>query len=148
MYNSTRIRTYSEGTGTPGTTAVDLLEVGELTEGGLVAQRDVEETVVSKGAHGTESSRLLATTESASGDEQTGVLAPEATSGPDATGTVPEGLPLSGEVTVASGNTEEDGIEGEELLGSSNRVGGLGGSVHLSKNVIGEGLSDPVRSSG
>lgn len=127
---------------------MDLLEVRELTKGGLVAQRNVEETVVSKSTHSTEAGRLLATTKSAGRDKQTSILAPVATRTPNATGTVPEGLPLRGEVTVASGNTKENGIELQELLGSHNGVGGFGRSVHLSENVIGEGLGDPVPSSG
>lgn len=124
---------------------MDLLEVCELGKGGLVAQRDVEETVVGEGAHSSDGCRLLATTEGAGGDEQTGVLAPETAGGPDATGAVPEGLPLSGEVTVAGGNTEEDSIERQELIGSSNGVGGLGRSVHLRKDLLGKGLLNPIQ---
>lgn len=89
---------------------MDLLQVGELREDGLVAERDVDEAVVGEGAHGGNGGRLLATSDGTGGDKETGVLAPVATRGPDATGFVPEGLPLSGEVTVASGNTEEDGV--------------------------------------
>lgn len=124
---------------------MDFVQVRELTKGGLVAQRDVEETVVSKSAHRSEGGGLLTATLSASRDEQTGVFAPVATSGPDATGAVPEGLPLRREVTVASGDTEEDGIVGEELVGGHNGVGGLGGSMHLSQDIVGEGLADPMR---
>ena len=123
---------------------MDLGQVRELSEGGLVAQRDVEEAVVGESAHGSNGSRLLATTESTSGDEQTGVLAPEATSGPNTAGAVPEGLPLSGEVTVTGRDTEEDGIVLEEVVGGSNGVGGLGGSVHLGEDFLGKGLGDPI----
>ena len=137
--------TYGKGTGTPGATTVDLLEVREQRKGGLVTQRDVKETVVSKGTHGTEAGRLLATTKGTGRDEQTGVLAQEATRCPDATGAVPEGLPLRGEVTVPSGDTEENGIVRQELVGSRDGVGGLGGSMHLSENIFWEGLLDPVQ---
>lgn len=106
-----------EGTSTPGATTVDLAQAGQLGEGGLVAQRDVEEAVVSKGAHGSKGSGLLATTEGTGRDEETGILAPVATSGPDTTGLVPEGLPLGGEVAVASRDTEEDGIVLQEVIG-------------------------------
>ena len=39
-------KTYSKGTSTPGATTVNLVEVGQLGEDGLVAERDVDETVV------------------------------------------------------------------------------------------------------
>lgn len=125
---------------------MDLSQVRELSKGGLVAQRDVEEAVVGESAHGSNGGRLLATTEGTSGDEQTGVLAPEATGGPDTAGAVPEGLPLSREVTVTGGDTEEDGIVVKEVFGGGNGVGGLRGSVHLSENFLGKGLGDPVMS--
>lgn len=123
---------------------MDFVQVRELTKSGLVAQRDVDKTVVSESAQGRESGGFLATTLGASRDEQTGVLAPVTTSGPDATGAVPEGLPLRGEVTVASGDTEEDTIVGEELVRGHNGVGGLGGSVHLGQDIVGERLGDPM----
>lgn len=133
----------SKGTGTPGATTVDLLQVGQEREGGLVAQRHVEEAVVGEGAHGGNGSRLLATTEGTGGDEETGVLAPVATGSPDGAGLVPEGLPLGREVAVAGGNTEQDGIVLEEVIGLSNRVAGLGRGMHLGQNFLGEGLGDP-----
>lgn len=102
--------TYSEGTSTPRAATVDLIEVGQERENGFVAQGNVNETMVGEGAHGRQSSGLLATAGGTGGDEETSVLAPEATGGPDRAGLVPEGLPLSGEVTVASGDTEKDGI--------------------------------------
>ena len=136
--------TYSKGTSAPSATTMNLTEVGKLTEGSLVSQRDIEEAMVSEGAHGSESSRLLATTLGASRDEKTGILSPEATSGPDATGLVPESLPLGREVTVASGDPEENGIVLEELSGFGDRVGGLGRSMHLLQDLIREGLGNLV----
>lgn len=133
---------YRESTSTPGATTVDLVQVRELGKGSLVAQRDVDQAVVSESAHGSESSRLLTTTKGTGRDEQTGVLAPVATSNPDTAGAVPEGFPLGGEVTVASGDTEEEGVVAEQLVGGGNGVGGLGGSVHLGQNLFGEGLLD------
>lgn len=85
---------------------MDLLQVSQLGKGVLVAQRNVDETVVSEGAHGGDGSRLLATTESTGGNEETGVLAPVTTSGPDGASGIPEGLPLSRQVAVASRDTE------------------------------------------
>ena len=136
----------SEGTGTPGATTVDLLKVGKLTEGGLVAQGNVDETVVSQSAHGSNGSRLLATTEGTGGDEETGILAPVTTRGPDTASLVPEGFPLGREVTVASGNTEQNGIVLKEGVRLGNGVVGLGGSVHLGQDLIGESLGDSAGS--
>lgn len=135
--------TYSEGTSTPGATAVNLVQVAELGEYGLVAQRNVDEAVVSESAHRGKGSRLLTTTLSTGRHEETGVLAPEATSGPNATGLVPEGLPLSREVTVTGRDTEQNSVEGEEVRGLNNGIASLGRSMHLGQNFLVEGLSDP-----
>lgn len=139
-------KTYSKGTSTPGATTVDLTQVGQLTEGGLVAQGNVDQAMVSKSAHGSESSGLLATTLGTGRDKQTGVLAPVATSGPDTTGLVPESLPLGGEVTVAGGDTEEESIVFGEVFRVSQHGdgGGLGRGVHLGQDLVGEGLGDPI----
>ena len=123
---------------------MDLGEVGQLGKAMLVAQRNVDEAVVSEGAHGGNSSGLLTTTESTGGDEQTSVLARVATSGPDGARGIPEGLPLSGEVTVTGGDTEQDGIVLQKVVGLSNGVVGLGRGVHLGQDLLGEGLGDPA----
>lgn len=136
-------KTYSEGTSTPGATTVNLVQVAQLAEDGLVAQRNVDEAVVSESAHRGKGSGLLTTTLSTGRHEETGVLAPEATSGPDATGLVPEGLPLSREVTVTRRDTEQNSIEGEEVGGLHNGVVSLGRSVHLAQDFLAEGLGDP-----
>lgn len=137
--------THSVGASTPGATTVNLVEVGQERGRGLVAERNIDEAVVGEGAHGRDSSGLLATTGGTSGDEETGILAPVATGKPDGGGPVPEGLPLSGEVTVAGGDTEEDGIVLQEVVGLSNGVAGLGRGVHLGQHVLREGLGDPRR---
>lgn len=124
---------------------MDLLEVGKQREGGLVAQRHVEETVVRESAHSSNGGRFLTTTESAGGDEETGVLAPVATGGPDRAGLVPEGLPLSGEVTVTGGDTQQDGVVLQEVIGLNDRVAGLGRGVHLGQDLVGESLGDPTK---
>jgi len=131
-----------KGTSTPGATTVNLVQVGEEREGGLVAQRNVDEAVVDKGAHGGQSSGLLTATRGSGGDEETSVLAVVATGGPDGAAGVPEGLPLSREVTVASGDTEEDGIVLQKVAGLSNGVGGLGRGVHLGQDFLGKSLGD------
>lgn len=88
-----------EGTGTPGGSAVDLVEVGEVSEGGLVSERDVDESVMGQGGHAGDSSALLSATEGSGGDEETSVLAPERTLRPLLSRLVPECLDLCGEVT-------------------------------------------------
>ncbi len=123
---------------------MDLVEVGEEREGSLVAERHVEETVVGEGAHRGDSGGFLTTSKGASRDEETSVAAVEATSGPDTASAVPEGLPLSREVTVTGGDAEEDGIVLKELLGLlQDGDGRLLGSVHLVEDLLGEGLRDP-----
>jgi hypothetical protein len=46
-------------------------------ESGLVAERNVDDTVVSESAHGGKGCALLSTSLSAGADEETSVLAPE-----------------------------------------------------------------------
>lgn len=136
----------SEGTGTPGAAATDLGEVSEETEGLGVAEGNVDDAVVGEGGDGVLSSGLLATAEGGGRDKDTGHLAPEATGSPLLAGLVPEGLPLGGEVAVAGGDAEEEGVVLLELGGvlEDGHVGGLGGSVHLGEDLLGEGLGDLV----
>lgn len=135
-----------KGAGTPGRTTVDLREVGKLAKGLGVAERDVVEAVVSKGGHGSKSSGLLATTEGTGGDEETSLLAVEATRRPDTAGLVPEGLPLGRHVAVTGGDTEEDTVVFEELRGvvKDGDSGILGRSVHLAEDFLRKGLGDLV----
>jgi hypothetical protein len=55
----------------------------------------------------------------------------------------PSLLPLAGEVSVTSRDTEEEGIVVLQFRGGNNGVVRLGGSVHLSKNFLGESLRNP-----
>ena len=136
--------THSEGASTPGATTVNLIEVGQLAKDGLVTQRDIDHAVMSEGAHGSKASGLLTTALSTSGDEETSVLAPVATGGPDSTGGIPESLPLSREVTIAGGDTEQNTVILRELLGSDGRVLGLGRGVHLGQNLLRKSLGNPA----
>ena len=52
-------------------------------------------------------------------------------------------LPLSREVTVASGDTEEDGIELGEVIGVKDGIVGLGGRIHLGQDFLRECLGNP-----
>jgi hypothetical protein len=139
--------TGGEGTSAPRRATVDLIEVGQVGECVLVAEGNVDEAVVSKGAHGGDAGRLLATTLGAGADEQTGVLAPVGAVGPLLARVVKESLPLRGEVAVAGGDTEEDGVvllEGGGV-GQEGNIGGLAGSAHLGQDLLGEGLRDLVQ---
>lgn len=51
-------------------------------------------------------------------------------------------LPLSGEVTVTGGDTEDEAIVVSELCGLEDGVVGLGGCVHLGEDVLGQSLGD------
>jgi len=142
-----RGETYGEGTSAPSAATTNLAVVAEEVEGGLVAERNVDDAVVGKGAHGSERSALLSTALGAGRHKQASVLAPEATSLPLLAGVVPEGPPLGGEVAVAGGDTHKEGIV---LLkdGGVGDVGDrrvLGRSVHLGQNLLGEGLGDAVQ---
>lgn len=120
-----------------------LVKVGELSKDSLVSEGYIDEAVVGQSAHGGQCSRLLATSLRSCRNEESGMLSPIATGGPDATGLVPEGLPLGREVTVTGGDTEQDGIVGEKVSRLSHGVAGLGGSVHLAKDLFAEGLGNP-----
>ena len=130
----------SESTGAPGGAASDLRQVGEDGEGVLVSEGDVNEAMVGESGHGSEGCRLLAAAHGAGGDEEAGKLAVEATLGPLAASSIPEGLrratwlachrsvlefwvrcherlepnftylPLGGEVPVPGGDTEEESV--------------------------------------
>lgn len=126
---------------------MNLGQVGQLGKGVGVAQRDVDDSVVGQGGHGGEGGGLLAATGGSSRDEDTGELAMKATGLPLGTGHVPEGLPLGGEVA----ETRRDPDQERVVFGQGGRVGqhldvgGLGGSVHLAEDLLGEGLRDPVK---
>ena len=82
--------------------------------------------MVGKGGHGGEGSRLLSASLRATRDEQACVFTPEVALGPLFAGLVPESPPLSREVAVASGNTEEEGIVFFQ-------IGGVGEGVYVSR---------------
>ena len=143
---------------------MDLRKVGELREGCvalvmriceyassyrvltvLVSKRNVDESMVSEGAHGSESSGLLSSTLGSGGDEETSILAPVQSLSPLLASLVPEGLPLSREVAVTCRYSKEDTIVLLENSGVREGfdVGGLGWCMHLGEDFILEGLSNP-----
>lgn len=62
-----------EGASTPWGTTTGLVQVGEDREGDLVAKWDVDDAMVGECAHSCDGGGLLATTLSASRDEEAGV---------------------------------------------------------------------------
>lgn len=138
--------TYSKGTRTPRTSTPDLAQVAQNGEGGLVSQGYVDHAVVGHGAHGCDGRALLSPAHGRRADEDAGVFAPVGAAGPLRAGVVPEGLPLRGEVAVARGDAEEEGVVlfERDRVDGGNR-GALGWGVHFGQDFFGEGLGDPER---
>lgn len=148
-----------ESSRSPGRAAVNLLEVGQLSECGLVSEGDVNKAVVGEGRHGSDRCALLSTTHCTCGNEHAGVLAPEGALLPLLASLVPEGLKLSREVAVTGvlqlsscgipglilpcGNTEEHAVKSLELgRVVQNGISWLRGGVHLLQDFIGQSLWD------
>lgn len=136
--------TTSEGTGTPWGTTADLRSVGENAESVLIAQRNEDHSVVSKGRNGVQGSDFLPAALSTGGDENADVFAVEFTLCPETAGGVDECLPLAREVTITSGDTEEESIEFRQLGSGDDGVCGLWRGVHGRENCLGESLRDLV----
>ena len=154
-----------EGSCSPGTAATNFGEVGEEGEGGLVAEWDVDEAVVSKSAHSVKSSGLLSSTEGSGRDEETSIFAyikgqqmfqtlkgycfltPESTSLPLTSSRVPESLPLSWEGSISGWDTEEESIVLLELRWAVEGwdLAVLLWSVHLGQDFLWESLWDTVK---
>ena len=120
-----------------------LLDVAQLGKSVLVAERNEGDAMVSQSAHGVHGGRFLTTAQAAGREEDTGLLAPVATPGPDAARLVPEGLPLGREVAVPGGDAKQDGVIFEECLGCSDGVVALGRGLQLLQNLVRECLGDP-----
>ena len=100
--------------------------------------------MVGHGAHGGDDGALLAAAHGGGADEDAGVFAPVGAAGPLRARVVPEGLPLGGEVAVARGDAEEEGVVLFERDGVDGRDrGALGWGVHFGEDVFGEGLGYP-----
>ena len=126
----------------PGGAAADLAQVAEDGEGSGVPERDIDDAVVSEGAHGGNGGGFLTAARGAGADEQASIFAPEATGLPEMAGGVPECLPLGGEVAVTGGDAEEEGVVGLEDVRGDGGVVRLGWGVHLGQDFLGEGLAD------
>ena len=96
-------------------------------------------------AHGRNGRTFLPTPHGGGADEDASVFAPVGAAGPLRPCVVPEGFPLGGEVAVAGGDAEEEGViffEGAGVDGRDRRV--FGGGVHFAEDFFGEGLGDSV----
>lgn len=139
--NIEEISTYRKSTSSPRGPTMNFVQIGELTKGGLRAQRDIDHAMMGKGAHSSDASRLLSTSQTGGRNEEACVFTPEATLLPLATGSVEESLPLRGEVAVASRDTEEDAVVFLKFGGSDGGDGRvLGWCVHLLEHFFGECL--------
>jgi hypothetical protein len=103
-----------------------------------------DDAVVDERGKRRDHGRLLPTTGGAGGDEHAGVLARKRALRPELASCVEERLPLRGEVTVASGDAEDEGIEVDEVARLDDGVVQLRRRVHLSEDLLGERLSDPA----
>lgn len=141
--------TYSKGTRTPWASTPDLAQVAQDREGGLVAQGHIDDAVVGHGAHGRDGGAFLSAAHGRGADEDAGVFAPVGAAGPLRAGVVPEGLPLGGEVAVARGDAEEEGVVLFERDGVDDWDRGvLGWGVHFGEDIFGEGFGHPGRGRG
>lgn len=143
---------------------MDLSEIRQLAESGGIAEWNEYDAVVGQSRESGDHSGLLSTTETGRGDEDTAILAVKLALLPQLAGSIPEGLqegtslfnrrlhlcldrnthlPLSWEVTVTSGDTEEDGIEIAKVVGVKDGMVGLRGRIHLGQNLLREGLRNP-----
>jgi len=71
---------------------VDLVQVGQEREGGLVPEWNEEDTMVGQGGEGSVDGHFLTSTKGTGGNEDTGILSTERTLGPESTSGIPESL--------------------------------------------------------
>src|ERR1700753_181850 len=104
----------------------------------LVTEWHEYDTVMGHGTHASQSSAFLAATQRGIADKHTGVLAGISSTGPDLARFIPEGLPLSREVTVTGWDAEKEGIILQQLVGVIEDSDGLvlWWRMHLSEHFI------------
>lgn len=141
---------------------MDLSEVGQLRERVFVSERDIDHPVVDKGGEGAGNGDFLSTTLGARGDKDTAHLSSKSRLAPEWTRCVPESLmnpmrhvarhgvrrtylPLHREVTIASGNTEKEGVKVDEVVWEKDGVVWAWGCLDELQNVLREGLLDSKR---
>ncbi|ANB15925.1 hypothetical protein AWJ20_3569 [Sugiyamaella lignohabitans] len=118
----TRAIRSSKSTCTPWTTASDFLQVGQNVEVVLITKRNIDDTMMGQGGQRVEDSDLLTTTGGTGRNKYTGIFTPESTRSPQTTSSIPEGLPLSGEVTITSGDTKQESIVVGQVSRADDRV--------------------------
>lgn len=128
----------------------------------FVPERDIDHPVVDKGGEGVGNGDFLSTTLGASGDKDTAHPASKSRLAPEWTRRVPESLmdpmrhdvphgvrktylPLHGEVTIASGNTEKEGVKVDEVVREKDGVVWAWGCLDERQDVLREGLLDSKR---
>jgi len=139
---SPRIIKTSESSGTPRAPSVNILHTIQLVERGLIPQRYVDDTVVNEGTQGFLDRLFLAASLGCHRNENPSVFAGESTGSPEFTGRVPKGLPLSGVVSVLSGDAEEEGVIGSEGLERDHWVVWFCRSMPLLQHLLREGFWD------
>ena len=98
-----------------------------------------------KRAHSRNSRAFLPSPLASRRDKQADVFAIVATRLPLLACLVPEGFPLRGEVAVAGGDAEEEGVVFFELVGRDEGDGrGLAWRVHFGQDFLWEGLFDSM----
>lgn len=110
----------------------------------LVAEGNVDETVVHEGGQCVGNGDLLSTTLGTSGNKHTAHLALKSTLAPERASGVPESLPLNGEVTVTGGNTKEECVKVDKVIREENGIIGSRGCLDELQDIVGEGLLDLV----
>lgn len=109
----------------------------------FIPQRHINDAMMRKGAHRRDRRALLPSPLRSRGDEQPAVFAPIAAVLPLFARLVPEGFPLGGEVAVAGGDAEEEGVVVfEGVRGDEGDGGVLAWRVHFGEDFLGEGFFD------
>ena len=89
---------------------MDLRQTGLVAKCLRITQGHIDDPVMGQGGHARDGGGFLPAALGGRADEEAGHLAVEAAALPQPAGLVPEGLPLGGEVAVAGGDAEEEGL--------------------------------------
>jgi len=112
-----RVIITSESSSTPRAPSMNLLHIMQLVDRVLIPQRYVDDTVVNEGTQGVLDRLFLTASLSPHRDENPGIFSGESAGSPESTGRLPEDPPLSGVVSVSSGDAEEESVVSGEDLG-------------------------------
>lgn len=129
----------------PWATTVNFGQIGQRGEDRLISQRDKDDTMMGQRAQGCQGGGFLASSQGAGGDENPGILAPICSGLPLLTGVVPECLPLSRKVPVASGNAQEKTIIFRKSSGiDEGNIFRLARGIHLGKHLLRKSFLHPA----